>query len=275
MTCDPNAAQAAGEHRVRFAAVFDDETLRHDERFHAALGIRPGDRVLDVGCGTGGSTRTAARATGPEGHVLGLDLSGSSLEHARRITAGEGLRNVTYLEADAQTHAFEPAAFDVCISSFGTMFFADPLAAFTNIARAMRAGARLVLLVWQRRHRNAWPGAVHRAVTVHPAPPEADERQSAFSLGDRATTTSILTAAGFDDIAFDDVHEPVRYGPDAATAYEFVLGLRDTRALLAGLDDAATAAALARLRTLVEEHATADGVLFDARTWVVSARRAP
>src|SRR5690242_15437898 len=140
---DANDGQGAGDHRVRMAGLFDAEVAPHNERFRAATGVRSGDRVLDVGCGTGQSTREAARAA-VDGNVVGVDLSAPALELARRLTAAEGLRNVTYEQADVQAHPFPPAAFDLALSRFGVMFFADPVAAFTNIGRALRPGARLV-----------------------------------------------------------------------------------------------------------------------------------
>jgi SAM-dependent methyltransferase len=268
-----NADQAAGEHRVRYADLFDAEVRLHNERFRAAAGVGPRDRVLDVGCGTGQSTREAARAA-VAGSALGVDLSEPLLEVARRRSDEEGLRNVAFQQADAQVHRFPPARFDLCISRFGVMFFADPVAAFTNIGRALRPGARLVLLVWQHHDRNEWSTAILRAVTgsaAAPGPPSGG--QHAFSLGDPAVAERLLTASGFAEIGFADVHEPVYYGPDSATAYEFVLGLRDTRELLAELDTDESEDALRRLRATLAEHDTGNGVLFDSRAWIITARR--
>ena len=126
-----NAAQAAewdgpaGAHRIRYAAVFDAEARPHNERFRAATGVAPADRVLDIGCGTGQSTRDAARAA-VAGRALGIDLSADMLDHARQVSRAEGLRNISFEQADAQVHAFPAGGFDVAISRFGSMFFADP-----------------------------------------------------------------------------------------------------------------------------------------------------
>jgi len=120
-----NAAQAAewdgpaGAHRIRHAAVFDAEARPHNERFRAATGVAPADHVLDVGCGTGQSTRDAARAA-VAGRVLGIDLSAAMLGHARRVSREEGLRNIGFEQADAQVHAFPAGRFDVAISRFGS-----------------------------------------------------------------------------------------------------------------------------------------------------------
>ena len=269
-----NAGQAAGEARVRRCELFDAEIRRHDEHFRAAAAVGPADRVLDVGCGAGESTRAAARAA-TAGHVLGVDLSAPLLDVARRLAATEGLRNLDFRHADAQSHPFAVAAADLCISRFGAMFFADPVAAFRNLGRALRPGGRLVLLVWQEADRNEWSTAVHDALAPGAPPPDrpAGRGQHAFSLGDPATTEGILSAAGFADVFLTDVHEPVYYGPDVRTAVDLILELRDTQALLARLDEAQVPAALDRLRDTVAAHATADGVLFGSRAWIVTARR--
>ena len=274
-----NAEQAAewdgpaGAHRTRHAAVFDAETRPHNERFRAASGVTPRDRVLDIGCGTGQSTRDAARLAAA-GSALGIDLSAQMLEHARRVSREEGLTNIAFEQADAQVHAFPPGSFDVAISRFGSMFFDDPVAAFGNIGHALRPGGRLVLMVWQARERNAWSTKIREALAGDaelPPPPATGPHP--FSLGDPAVASGILAAAGFTEIGFTDVHEPVYYGPDAAVALDVVSGLRSTRDLLAGMDAAQAENALDRLRTTIAEHQTSEGVLFDARTWIIAARR--
>ena len=259
------------DHRVRFARVFEAEARAHDERFRAAAGAGPRDRVLDIGCGTGGSTREAARAA-TAGCVEGVDISGVAIDEARRIGEAEGLSNVTYVEADAQVHPFPPGHFDLCISRFGVMFFADPVAAFTNLRRALRPDGRLVLLVWQGRDRNEGPGAIRQALGGAP-PPASEAGPDPFSLSDPRRTEGILTAAGFTDVVFDEVHEPVSYGPDVATAYDFVLGLRDTRELLTAMAPGERGRPRDRLRALLAAHETEGGVLFDACTWIITARR--
>jgi ubiquinone/menaquinone biosynthesis C-methylase UbiE len=277
-----NASQAASEHRVRHARLFDEEIRPHNERFRAAARVGPRDRVLDVGCGTGQSTREAAHAA-RSGSALGVDLSAPALEHARRLSDQEGLRNVSYQLADAQVHQFPPEHFDIGISRFGVMFFADPVAAFSNIGRALRPGARLVVMVWQDRGRNEWTSAIGQSLTTgttapaSPGPPAAAAPRARcpdpFSLGDPATAESILAASGFDEVAFTDVHEPVYYGADRSIAFDFVLGLRITQDVLAGLDGPAAERALDRLRATLAEHDTGRGVFFDSRAWIITARR--
>ena len=234
--------------------------------------MRPADHVLDVGCGTGQTTREAAHAAF-DGSAVGVDVSATMLERARRLSDSQGTRNVTYEVGDAQTHPFPAARFDLCISRFGTMFFTDAVAAFANIGRALRPDARLVLLVWQHPERNEWFTATRRALAGSGPSTPSERDVEPFSLADPSDTRRILTAAGLDEIDFTDVHEPVYYGPDAATAYETVLRLRHACDLLDRLDAIATESARHRLRATLDAHDTSSGVLFDSRAWIITARR--
>ena len=252
---------------------YDTELRAHHEHVRAAYDISPGDEVLDIGCGTGLTTREAARAAAP-GRAVGVDVSERMLERARQVTAAERLDNVRYELGDAQVHRFEPAGFDLAISRFGTMFFSDPAAAFANVAAALRPEARLVLLVWQRRQDNEWARAIDAALggAAQPPPPGAD----AFSLGDAEATARILEDAGFAGIRFQDVHEPVFYGHDPDAALAFVLGFQDTSAALARQSDREAARTVERLRETLAAHNTAEcGVVLDSRSWLITARRRP
>jgi SAM-dependent methyltransferase len=250
---------------------YDFELRAHHEHLRAAYGIAPGDEVLDIGCGTGLTTREAAIAAAP-GRVVGVDVSERMLQRARRLTTAQRLENVRYVLGDAQAHRFDPAGFDVAISRFGTMFFSDPAAAFGNIAGALRPGARLVLLVWQRYERNEWARAIDAALGDAAQPPQAGA--DPFSLGDAEATAGILAGAGFDDLHFEDVHEPVLYGPDLDTALAFVRGFQCTSAALTGLADGEAARAVERLReTLAAHYSDERGVVLDSRSWLITARR--
>jgi SAM-dependent methyltransferase len=248
---------------------YDAELRLHNELFRDAARVGSGDRVLDIGCGTGQSTREAARAA-VAGSALGVDTSAPMLERARQLSDDEGLANITFQQADAQVHPFPPTRFDLCISRFGTMFFADPVAAFTNIGSALRPAARLVLLVWQQRDRNEWATTIRQTLTGAAATPRGPDP---FSLAEPTVTEGILAAAGFAEVSFTDVHEPVYYGPDSATALDAVLRLLKYEDLLADLDAAAAEEARTRLRTTIDAHDTDGGVYFDSRAWIVTARR--
>ena len=265
---------SSGEHRDRDVFLdYDTELSLHNEWLRSAMGVGPDDRVFDIGCGTGQSTRDAARAA-VSGHAVGVDVSAPMLERARQLSDEEGINNVSYVRADAQIHPFPAQQFDVGISRFGTMFFTDPVAAFTNIGRALRPTARLVLMVWQDRDRNEWASAIRHALTADrdiPAPPAMNP--DPFSLGDPATLKDILGAAGFTEMDFTDVNEPVYYGRDSAAALDFVSGFLMTKEMLTGLDAATKKRSVERLRATLVEHERDDGVWFDSRAWIVTVRR--
>jgi ubiquinone/menaquinone biosynthesis C-methylase UbiE len=250
---------------------YDIELRAHHEHLRAAYGISRGDAILDIGCGTGLTTREAGRAAAP-GRVVGVDVSEPMLERARELTAAERLENVSYELGDAQVSRFDPDRFDLAISRFGTMFFSDPVAAFLNIASALRPHGRLVSLVWQRRELNEWALAIGAALgnAAEPPPSAAD----AFSLGEAVATTEMLERAGFEAVRLDDVREPVLYGHDIDAALEFVCGFQDTRSALARMSREDAAHAVDRIRDVLESHyGDEQGVAFDSRSWLITGRR--
>ena len=252
---------------------YDTELRVHNARLRRVYDLNLDDRVIDIGCGSGQTTRDAAH-TAVRGRVFGFDTSAPAIERARELAYGEGLHNVTHLVADAQIHSFEHEDFDVAISRFGTMFFAEPTSAFCNIARALRPGARLVMMVWQDRARNEWALSIDKALASVQAPPRLPtDVMDPFSLGDPAAVTTILNAAGFVELSFSDVHEPVYYGRDVAGALDWVRRFADVRATLQQLDPKAREHALDRLVRTLEAHARTDGIWFDSRAWIVTARR--
>jgi SAM-dependent methyltransferase len=250
---------------------YDFELRAHHEHLRAAYGIGSGDEVVDIGCGTGLTTREAARAAAP-GRVVGVDVSERMLDRARQLAAAERLDNVRYELADAQVHRFDPAGFDVAISRFGTMFFSDPAAAFANIGGALAPEARLVALVWQPHDENEWARAIDAALGDAALAPQPGA--DPFSLGDAEATARILEDAGFDGIGFEDVHEPVFYGEDLDSALAIVRGFQDTKAALASLSEGEAARAVERLREMLAAHHTDErGVVLDSRSWLITARR--
>ena len=164
---------------------------------HAA--VRPGERVLDVGCGCGDLTGRLAEQAGPEGAVLAVDVSHPMLERARARTPTEGRAPITWEQADAAALPCATLGYDVLASRFGVMFFADPLAAFRHLRLSLRPGGRLVMLCWRPAAENAWV-AVPRAamLQVVPAPPPAPPlAPGPFAFADAAHTGAMLARAGF------------------------------------------------------------------------------
>jgi SAM-dependent methyltransferase len=260
-----------GAYWAAHADDFDRAMAQHHQRLLSTAAITPIDRVLDIGCGTGQTTRDAARAAS-QGSSLGVELSSEMLAVARRLTETEGIGNASYIQADAQIHAFDQAAFDLVISRTGTMFFGDHIAAFTNIGRSLVPRGRLAMVVWQVAAANEWIREIPRALAAGrelPTPPP--DAPGPFSLSDPNSVRSILSASGFEDIDFDAVEAPMWFGDDVENAHRFVLGLLGW--MLEGLDEAGRDQASDDLRATLAAHATPDGVLFGSAAWLINATR--
>ena len=251
---------------------YDAELQLHNEQFRAALGIRAADRVLDIGCGTGQTTREAALVAS-DGDALGVDIDGGMIARARELADREGVPNVRFELGDAQAHPFPSGAFDVAISRFGTMFFGDPDMAFRNIARAVRAGGRLVMMVWRAHDRNKWAVAIDQALGVGERGVAAAPGSDPFSLAEPPTVRRILAAAGFADSDFRDVDVPVYYGQDVEAALAFVRRFTNVSEVLSRSGPRAAAIILARLRATLESWASKRGVWLGSGAWIVTARR--
>ncbi|MGH7687373.1 MAG: class I SAM-dependent methyltransferase [Candidatus Dormibacteria bacterium] len=262
-----------GEDWTRDEEHYNEAVARFDAPLFAAAAIEPSDAVLDIGCGTGFTTREAARRA-HTGRALGVDLSARMLERARERAQLEGLENAVFEQADAQVHRFAPHSFDIAISRFGAMFFDDQVAAFANIAAAIGPRGRLVLLVWQGLPRNAWVSTVRDAFASGRSLPEPEPgRPGPFGLADAERARRILGGAGFDKSEVMGCAAPMWLGADIGGALAFVGRMGIVRGLTADLDEGAAARGFERLRSSLEQHATADGVLFDAAAWLITARR--
>jgi SAM-dependent methyltransferase len=234
--------------------------------------IQSGERVLDVGCGCGDSSCAAARAAAP-GAVLGVDLSAGMLASARVRAAAEGLRNLKFEQADAQVHPFADGAFDVILSRFGVMFFADPLAAFRNLSRALARGGRMTLLTWRGAQHNEWIREIRGTLAGGPSKLPPSCAPGPLGLSDPEAVKPILSNAGFAEIAFTETSEPMCYGATAGEAFEFILGTPLAEDVLSEMDTVARSRARDALRTLLERRQSAAGVCFRSSAWIVTARR--
>jgi SAM-dependent methyltransferase len=257
-----------GEYWADNAEDFDRGVATYHDRLLATAAIGERDHVLDVGCGTGQTTRDAARAAA-NGSALGVDLSSRMLDYARRRATREGVTNVTFAQADAQIHAFEPGAYDVAISRTAAMFFGDHVAAFRNIGCALRAGGRLVLVTWQPLAGNEWIREISGALAAGrdlPAPPP---NAGPFALSDPDRVHGLLTSAGFAHVSLVAANASMWFGDDADAAQRFVLGLMGW--MIQGLDDAGRSRAVDALHATLAAHQTLGGVLFGSAAWIIHA----
>jgi SAM-dependent methyltransferase len=189
----------AGPRWVGRAGLQEARNIEVAHLLQQAAAPRPGERVLDIGCGTGATAIPFAAAVAPGGHVTGVDISAPMLAQARQNIEAEGADNVTLVQADAQIHRFPPDSFDLLISRFGVMFFADPVAAFTNLFAGLRQGGRLCMAVWASMADNVhWQIPFDIAVKHLGAPAPADPHQPGpMAFRDPAYLRDILEKAGF------------------------------------------------------------------------------
>lgn len=239
------------------------------ESLLAAARIAPGERILDLGCGCGATTISAARHAGPAGTAHGIDLSDPMLAVARQRARDEGLTTVSFTQADAQTHRFPTDAHDVVISRFGTMFFDDPVAAFNNVGRAVRRGGRLAIATWQPLARNDWltvPGAaLLRYGTLPDGPPDAP---GMFAQADPDLVRSTLTRAGWTDVDSRAVTVSLRLGDGPADATAYLADSGVGRTVLDTIPARDKPAALDAVTDALAPHATTHGVHLDAAIWI-------
>ncbi|MBV9995285.1 MAG: methyltransferase domain-containing protein [Caulobacteraceae bacterium] len=238
-----------------------------------ALAPGVGDRVLDIGCGCGASTLELSRRVGAAGEALGIDPSGPMLDVARRRATEAGLAQARFLEADAQTHAFAPASFDKAYSRFGVMFFADPVAAFANVRRALKPEGRIAFLCWRTPAENpimSLPMAAARPHLPAPASPPDPGAPGPFAFADRSRIETILARAGFADIGVVAHDEKLTAGPlDEAVDTALRMGplgsfLREHPEFKAAVEPA--------VRIALAQHQSPRGVFLDSATWIVTAR---
>jgi SAM-dependent methyltransferase len=260
-----------GDFWTENAERYDNGVAAYRQPFLDVAAIDSTARVLDVGCGAGQTTRDAAKLAS-DGYALGVDLSSRMVELARQIAERDGLENTEFQQVDVQSHPFDEKTFDLAISRTGVMFFGDPVAAFRNIGRALRAQGRLVVMVWQAFERNEWISSFFAALAAgRDMPPPPATGPGPFSLGDPERVRTLLSDAGFDDVRLTERREPMYFGRDADDGCRFITGQFD--GALRGLDADARARAVDALRASMAAHHTERGVFYESAAWFVEARR--
>jgi SAM-dependent methyltransferase len=242
------------------------------QRALKALAARPGENVLDIGCGGGTTALELARAVAPDGAIVAIDLSATVLAIAQR--AAMRCQLVRLVHGDAEVFPFEPASFDAAFSRFGVMFFADPTAAFINIRRSLRPNGRLAFVCWRALEENLLDNLPLRAASPHlpPQPALDPDAPGPFAFADADRVFRILEGAGFEQIEIIAHDEKVGSGDiDTMLAVCTRVGalgkvLRENPEL--------RITALPAVRSALAAHNGPDGVRLTAATWVVTARAA-
>lgn len=262
----------AAERWIKFAPHLDHALEPLGRAAMDAAPIRAGLRVVDVGCGTGATSLELSERVGPSGKVLGLDLSAPMLAVARAKLAGRA--HARFEACDASTYALEEGAWDVLFSRFGVMFFADPVAAFANMRRAMKPSGRLVFLCWRTPAENPWATVPMRAAQpfLPPVARPGPEDPGQYSFGDRNRVERILTQAGFKDLSIAPVDQMLDQGTDIPDVVQRIGDFGPLARLFREATPEQVGKAKAAVAEALKPHATADGVKLAGACWLVRAR---
>jgi len=279
----PNAEQirywneSRGQTWVEQHAMIDEQIQPLGAKAMDRAALQAGERVLDVGCGCGPTTLELARRVGGTGSVLGIDLSSVMLDHARRQPRPTDAGDVRFEEADAQTHALPAGAFDVLFSRFGVMFFADPRAAFANLAKALRPGGRMTFVCWRTFPENPWMAVPMMAALQHIPPPPipGPEDPGPFAFASQDRVRSILEGAGFSHVTFEPIDQELLIGGGRGidAAVDFILKMGPTAAALRDVGPEKRAEVAGAVREAVRPYHGPDGVKMAGAAWIVTARR--
>jgi len=264
--------EGAGQAWVELQSVLDEmlapfNTLLIERALNDATG-----RVLDIGCGAGSSTLSVARRLGQGGLCLGVDISGPLIAAAKQHAIKEAVGRAAFLQADAQTHAFEPNSFDAVISRFGVMFFDDPEAAFVNIRRATRSGAILTFAAWRSAAENPFMTTAARAAapflpSLRPPDPNSPG-PIAFSDPDRVRR--ILAASGWKSVDIQPIDVPTRLAEQDLMPYVTKMG--PVGVALRAVDQQTWTQTAAAIRAAFDPFVQDGAARFTAACWLVTAR---
>ncbi|RAI56121.1 class I SAM-dependent methyltransferase [Roseicella frigidaeris] len=240
----------------------------------AAAAPRPGERVIDIGCGSGTSLLALAERVGPSGRVLGLDLARESVAVAQRRIAAAGLRQAAAEIADAGAHPLPAAGFDLLFSRFGVMFFAEPVAAFRHLRAALRPGGRFCAAAFRAPEANPWtsaPAAAIRGLVPPQPPPPPPDAPGQFGWARAERVRGILEGAGFAAVQVTPRDLGFRLGADPAAAARTAMTFGAVSRALFEADAATRATAQMGLETFFAAHQGAEGVVMPAAIWIVTA----
>ena len=267
-----------GQNWVSHDALMEAMLQPLGEAVMDSLSLKPGEHVLDIGCGCGHTSLSLADRVGAEGSVTGIDISAPMLAVASQLAAEHNTwhNSVQFLEADAQTHRFTPGSYDAAFSRFGVMFFEDSVAAFANLRRALKAEGRLAFACWQSVERNGWVHVPRDIVARHialegPADPTAP---GPFAFGPEGRAAGLLRDAGFRDITVEAHDTEVVMG-GGGSVEAAVYAVTDQGPLSRAIHDApedVQQRIREDLTAALSDHAQDDAVRLGAGVWLVTAR---
>lgn len=236
--------------------------------------VKAGERILDVGCGSGATTFAFAQLTGRSGHVTGVDISAPMLARARDARPADA--PIDFVLADATVFSFKPDSFDLLASRFGVMFFADPARSFANMRRAMRRSGRLAFVCWREPRENPFFMTPLQAVYRHvpKMPPVGPEDPGPFAFASQERVKRILGAAGFSGVTMEpcDLALDIALGRGLDAAVQGALQIGPAARAITDQPPDIVAAATRSMREVLAPHAKGQTVPLDAAIWIVTAK---
>ena len=237
---------------------------------------KAGERVIDIGCGSGATVLALAARVGPSGYVLGADVSKPSVEKGRERIAAAGVHQAEIILCDVSTHIFPANSFDLVFSRFGVMFFADPIATFANIRKAMKPDGRVALAVFRTSQENKWATAALASVRhlLPPITPPGPEEPGQFSWADAARVHRILETAGFQGVSLTprDPGMPLAGRGGAAEAAAFMFRVGPIVRATSGASERQKKEVRRALEAFFRSHEGPQGIVFPGAFWIVTAR---
>jgi ubiquinone/menaquinone biosynthesis C-methylase UbiE len=238
------------------------------------IGPKAGNRIVDIGCGCGAISIALAERVAPDGFVRGVDISEPMLARARQL-ARKGLP-LDFVQADATVYPFEPQSFDLVVSRFGVMFFADPVLSFANLRKALRREGRVVFACWREPKENPWMMAPLQAVYRHvPRLPQVGpEDPGPFAFASEERVTRILREAGYADVAMEacSLSLDISIGRGLEAATDAALEIGPSARALEGHSAEVRSAARASVRELLAPYIRGETVPLPGAIWIVTAR---
>ncbi len=263
---------------VEYRGLIVDGPAAHGELAMRVRPPAPGERVLDIGCGFGDTTRQLAALVGAEGSALGIDVAEPFIEASIKEADEAGVENAEFLVGDAQVMSL-PGPFDYVFSRIGTMFFANPVQAFRNVRDAMAPGGRLCAVVWRRKLDNDWLHRAEQVVDKYLDEPEETDVATCgpgpFSMANADTVSEQLGIAGFEEISFQRCDLPIKIGDDLEHAIRFNMAIGPAAELIRlnpETADELRQVLAEELREALSEFQGPDGVWAPASTWIIGAR---
>lgn len=263
---------------IQYRHILVGGLTHHSAKIFPSLEVSEGDDAVDVGCGFGDTAIQIAKRVGPSGSVVGIDCCDAFLEFGRADAKANGVPNVTFIEGDVQTYAFEPI-YDFCFSRFGTQFFENPVAGLRNMRSALRPGGVMTMIVWRTSDDNPWLGLPKKIVLEYLPPPGEDARSCGpgpFSMADQPMVTKQLEIAGYDEIRFERIDAPLMVGNTLEDAIGFQLALGPAGEVYREAGEEAHKRhdeIVAALENALRKYQTPEGIVMESSSWKVRARR--